>query len=180
MQEPIPVIETERLVLRPFTNQDAPQVHRHLASPDVAKTTLNLLYPYPPGAAETWIATHTEQARAGESLHWAIVRKDDDVLMGAIRLGIVAKYARGSLGYWLGVPFWNQGYMSEAATAVTIHALDTLSLHRVEAMCFPRNVASSRVMEKAGLQFEGVLRGYFRKGDVFEDVAMHARVARDD
>ncbi len=176
----IPIIETERLVLRPFTTEDAPQAHRLLAAPDVARTTLNLPYPYPDGLAQSWIATHAEQARAGESLHWAIVRKDDDMLMGAIRLGVVAKYARGGLGYWLGVAFWNQGYMSEAALAVTMQALDILSLHRVEAMCFPRNVASSRVMEKAGLELEGVLRGYFRKGEVFEDVAMYARVARDD
>ncbi|MEJ7900773.1 MAG: GNAT family N-acetyltransferase [Thermomicrobiales bacterium] len=176
MHESIPGIETERLELRPFTIDDAPQVHRLLAPPDVARTTLNLPYPYPPGAAETWIATHAEQACVGDNLHWAIARKQDDVLMGAIRLGIAVRHARGSLGYWLGVPFWNQGYMSEAALAVTNHALGTLSLHRVEAMCFPRNTASSRVMEKAGLQFEGVLWGYFRKGEVFEDVAIYARV----
>lgn len=176
MQESIPVIETERLVLRPFTIEDAPQVHRLMSPPDIAKTTLNLPYPYPDGAAKAWIATHAEQARSGGSLHWAIARKHDDVLIGAISLGVVVKHARGSLGYWLGVPFWNHGYMSEAALAVADHAIETLSLHRVEAMCFPRNDASRRVMEKAGLSFEGVLTGYVRKAGIFEDVAMYARV----
>lgn len=177
MQETIPVIETERLVLRPFTDQDAPQVHRLLGSPDIARTTLNLPYPYPDGAAGAWIATHAEQVEQGEGVNWAITHKEDDAIMGTISLGFAMKHARGSLGYWLGVPFWNHGYMSEAALAVTNYAIDNLSLHRVEAMCFPRNDASRRVMEKAGLSFEGVLTGYFRKAGIFEDVALYAKVA---
>lgn len=178
MQDSIPAIETERLVLRPFATDDAPQVHSLLNTPEVSQTTLNLPYPYPDGAAESWIATHAEKAARGDGLHWAIIRKGDDVLMGAIGLGIVGKHSRGSLGYWLGVSFWNQGYMSEAALAVTNHALGDVSLNRVEAMCFPRNDASRRVMEKAGLKFEGILRGYFKKAGTFEDVAIYARVAR--
>jgi RimJ/RimL family protein N-acetyltransferase len=94
--------------------------------------------------------------------------------MGAISIGLTKAHQRGELGYWLGVPFWNQGYTTEAARCVTAFGFAELGLHRVQATCLPRNVASSRVMEKAGLRYEGLLRGYFRKGETFEDVAMYA------
>jgi len=67
--------------------------------------------------------------------------------------------------------------MSEAATAVARRAFEVLALHRVESSCFPRNIASARVMAKAGLTYEGTLKEYVRKGEVFEDLAMYARVA---
>lgn len=172
----IPTIETARLRLRPFTFEDAPAVHELLATPEISETTLNVAHPYPEGAAEAWIAGHGDHARDGVVLNWAIVRVEDDVLMGTIGLGLSERHARGGLGYWLGVSFWNRGYMSEAAVAVTRHGFEALSLHRVEALCLPRNVASARVMEHAGLVYEGTLKGYVRKGEVFEDLAMYARV----
>jgi ribosomal-protein-alanine N-acetyltransferase len=66
--------------------------------------------------------------------------------------------------------------MTEAAVAVTKHGFEALNLHRVEAMVLPRNGASIRVVEKAGLAYEGTLRGYVRKGTVFEDVAIYGQV----
>lgn len=175
----IPTIETARLRLRPFTIEDASAVHELLARPEISETTLNVAFPYPEGAAESWIAGHEDHARDGVVLNWAIVRKADEVLIGTIGLGMSERHARGGLGYWLGVSFWNQGYMSEAAMAVTRHGFEELSLHRLEALCLPRNIASARVMELAGLVYEGTLKGYVRKGDVFEDLAMYARVASD-
>jgi RimJ/RimL family protein N-acetyltransferase len=97
--------------------------------------------------------------------------------LGAIALGLAPEHRCASLGNWLGVPSWNHGYMSEAARVVTEFALNTLPLHRVQALCFPRNVGSIRVLERAGLTFEGVLRGYVLKQGVPEDVAMYARLA---
>jgi RimJ/RimL family protein N-acetyltransferase len=173
----IPAIETVRLLLRPFTIENAPAVHGLLAEPEISETTLNVSYPYPEGAAEAWISSHEQQAEDDQAFHWAIVRNGDDLLIGAIGLGLDQRHARGSLGYWLGVPFWNLGYMSEAALAVTRHALESLSLHRVESSCFPRNSPSAKVMTNAGLTYEGTLKGYVRKGEVFEDLAMYALVA---
>jgi [ribosomal protein S5]-alanine N-acetyltransferase len=54
-----------------------------------------------------------------------------------------------------------------------------LGLHRIEAMCFPRNRASARVLEKAALRHEGLSRGYVRKGDTFADVLMYGVVRED-
>jgi RimJ/RimL family protein N-acetyltransferase len=167
-------------VLRAFTTADAPAVHALLSTPEISDTTLMIAYPYPEGAAESWIASHQEALDTGTDLTWAVTSRADGTLMGAIGLHVDQAHARGSMGYWLGIPYWNQRYMSEAATAVTNWALDTLGLHRVEAQCFTRNAASARVMEHAGLRYEGTMKGHVLKNGRFEDIAIYARLAASD
>lgn len=141
---------------------------------EVADTTLYIPHPYPAGAAEEWIATHEADAQAGTAYTWAIVRHSDAALLGAISLGVNRVHRRGDVGYWLGVPFWNQGFTTEAARTVLAFGFRSLDLHRVQAPIFPRNPASARVVEKVGMRHEGLLRGYFRKAGAFEDVRMYA------
>lgn len=173
----IPVLETGHLQLRAFVPSDAPTVQELAGAAEVAATTLNIAHPYPDGAAQSWIASVAERAERGDGYAWAIVDRSDATLMGAISVGVHHRHQRGEIGYWLGVPFWSRGYMTEAATAVVAHAFDVIGLHRVEAMILPRNRASIRVAEKAGLRHEGTLCGYIRKGSVFEDVAIYGRAA---
>jgi ribosomal-protein-alanine N-acetyltransferase len=170
----IPTLDTQRLHLRAFGLADALEVRRLAGDPAVAATTLNIPHPYPEGAAEAWIAAHEAHAAEGRSFSWAIVRQEDGALMGAIGLVLTPVHLRAEMGYWLGVPFWNQGYMTEAARRVIAFGFAQLGLHRLQAGAFPRNTGSWRVMEKAGMQREGVLRGYARKEAVFEDVAMYS------
>jgi [ribosomal protein S5]-alanine N-acetyltransferase len=170
----IPILETERLRLRPFTLDDAPDVRVLAGAPEVAATTLHIPHPYPAGAAEEWIGTHTEAAARGDGFAWAIERAEDRALLGGISLAVAAAHYRAEMGYWLGVPFWNQGSTTEAARRVVECGFKEFGLHRIQATCLPRNPASARVMQKAGMSYEGLLRGYVRKGDVFEDLAMYA------
>ncbi len=174
MGDVIPTLDTDRLRLRPFQRADAPAVQTLAGASEVATTTLNIPHPYPEGLAESWINGHRPAAAAGTRLTWAVMRPADAMLLGSITLSIVSVHLRAELGYWLGVPFWNQGYMTEAALRVTTFGFAECGLHRVEAGCFPRNPASARVLVKVGMQIEGVLRGYARKGEIFEDVAMYA------
>src|SRR5687768_1593520 len=102
-QTGVPPLETPRLVLRPFEPGDAPAVQQLAGDAAVAATTINIPHPYPDGAAEHWIAGHAAAAAAGRNLTWAIVRREGDVLMGAITLRLIPAHRRGDLGYWLGV-----------------------------------------------------------------------------
>jgi [ribosomal protein S5]-alanine N-acetyltransferase len=179
MASRLPVLTTERLLLRPFEPGDATVVRALAGHPDVARTTLNIPHPYPEGAAEAWIATHAGNAATGLGYTWAMVRHTDGLLMGSISLMVTAAHRRAEMGYWLGVPYWNQGYTTEAARRVVAFGLDEVGLHRVQATCLPRNVASARVMEKAGLRFEGLLRGYIQKQDRFEDIAIYGLVRHE-
>lgn len=174
----IPVLPTEsgRFTLRPFTPDDAPDVHEYLADPRIAETT-TIHYPYPEGAAESWIATHGPNAQAGTELVWAIATPEDDRAIGTISLRLTPRHSRAELGYWLAVLWWGQGVMSDAARTVVAYGFDTLGLHRIQARCLAYNIGSSRVMEKAGMTFEGVSRDFeFHKG-AFADMAMYAIIA---
>jgi RimJ/RimL family protein N-acetyltransferase len=175
----IPELTTDRLLLRPFVSEDAARVTELLQRPEIAATTLNIAHPYPEGAAASWIASHPGAADTGESFAWAICRRDDGLLMGAIGIHVDDRHRCGTIGYWLGVPYWNQGFTTEATRAVIDFGFEALLLHRIEATCLPHNTASARVMEKAGMSYEGTLRGRYRKDGVFLDAATYA-VIRDD
>jgi ribosomal-protein-alanine N-acetyltransferase len=172
----IPELMTERLRLRPFGLADAPEVARLVGDARVAATAVAIPHPYPAGAAEAWIATHEPDAAAGDALTWAVTDLESDTLYGAIALRLTQAHRRGEIGYWAGFPYWNRGFTTEAARRVVEHAFLTLDLHRVQAICLPENRGSARVMEKAGLRFEGTLRGYVLHGERFEHRAMYAIV----
>lgn len=175
----IPELRTERLRLRPFGLADAPDVARLVGDARVAATAVAIPHPYPYGAAEAWIATHEPDATERIALTWASADLESGTLYGAITLRLTPQHRRGEIGYWAGFPYWNRGYTSEAARRVVEHAFLTLDLHRVQAICLPENRGSARVMEKAGLRFEGTLRGYVLNGDVFEDRAMYGMIRSD-
>lgn len=179
MMTVIPHLTTDRLRLRAFDMTDAGRVHELLAVPDIANTTLNISHPYPEGAATTWIKGHEQAAVDGTSWTWAIARCQDDLLLGAIGMGVAMTHRRGTLGYWLGVPFWGQGYMSEAARRVVGFGFDDLGLHRIDAGCMSRNPASAKVMRRAGMVHEGTFRDYIIKNGSFENIDRYA-VIRDE
>ena len=175
----LPVLETERLRLRPFTLADAGRVRELAGVPEVASVTLNIPHPYPEGLAEEWIGSHAAAAAAGDVYTFAIEGRDEGALMGAIGLVVAARHDRADLGYWLGTPYWNRGYMSEAARRAIAFGFESAGLNRIQATHLPRNPASGRVMQKAGMSCEGTLREFVRKGDAYEDVTMYAILRAD-
>src|SRR6478672_8384512 len=136
-------LATERLLLRPFTLDDAPAVQRLVAAYEIAEHTLLIPHPYPEGAAAEWIS---KLGTRPDNHVFAIVLGDD--VVGAIGLEVQPERGRGEIGYWIGVPYWGRGYMTEAVRAVLGWAFESLRLHRVFAMHFTRNHASGRVMQK--------------------------------
>lgn len=166
-----PVLMTDRLLLRPFTLKDAPVVRRLAGDYEVASRTLDIPYPYPDGAAEAWIATHKSEFRKGKSAVYAVTRIREGDLVGAVGLvAIDRRHGRAELGYWVGRPYWDRGYATEAARAVIECGFSALGLHRVYAMHLSRNPASGRVMEKCGMVHEAHLREHGRRGEVYEDI----------
>ncbi|MHB0964366.1 MAG: GNAT family N-acetyltransferase [Gemmatimonadaceae bacterium] len=167
----LPTLSTERLELRPFLLSDAKNVQLLAGDREVADTTLAIPHPYLDGMAESWIVTHEGAWTRHESATLAITEADAG-LVGAISLRIELPQRRAELGYWIGVPYWGRGYATEAARAMIEFGFRRLSLHRIYAHHFARNPASGRVMEKAGMQHEGTLRGHFFRWGAPEDVAV--------
>jgi RimJ/RimL family protein N-acetyltransferase len=171
----MPELFTKRLKLRPFRIADGPNVERLAGDRKVADTTLNIPHPYPEGGGALWIATHADGWNRGERLTLAICsRNDPDELLGAISLHISPEHLHGEIGYWLSTNSWGKGYTTEATNALVEYAFTTLKLHRVYGRHFTRNTASGRVMQKVGMQLEGINRDAFVKGSGFEDVAMYS------
>jgi RimJ/RimL family protein N-acetyltransferase len=166
-------LQTARLLLRPFVLADAPDVQRLAGERDVADTTFNIPHPYLDGMAEQWIVTHRELFGRGELANFAIVLRTTDTLVGAIGLRINALDRNAELGYWIGRPFWNMGYGTEAARAVVAYGLGPLGLRRIHARHLARNPSSGRVMQKVGMRPEGCLRQHVMKWGVLEDLVLY-------
>jgi len=168
-----PTMETKRLKLRPFTLDDAYEVQRLAGNKDIASTTLNIPHPYEDGMAEHWIGTHKENLEKGEEVVFAIVHREQGLLIGSIGLKINKRDESAELGYWIGRPYWNRDYCTEACQAVLIYGFQNLGLNRIYAYHFKRNPASGRVMQKTGMVYEGYLRQHVKKWGKFEDVVFY-------
>lgn len=164
-----PPLLTERLLLRSLTLEDATDVQRLVGDRDIALMTVAIPHPYEDGMAEEWIRTSSERFEKDEVLNFAITLQTDRNLIGAIGLELEPEHQRGELGYWIGKPYWNHGYATEAAQAVVAYGFKVLKLNRIYAFHFTRNPASGRVLEKIGMRCEGCRRQHIKKWGNFED-----------
>jgi len=167
-----PVLETPRLVLRPFTMDDVPEVTRLAGDPLIADTTANIPHPYEVKHAVEWIGTHEERFAKGTLFNAAIAGRDDGTLYGAVGLEIHPPHDHAEIGYWVGVPYWGRGYATEASGALLAWAFGERRLHRVIGRHVARNPASGRVMEKLGMRREGVMREHWRYCDGYDDIVI--------
>lgn len=169
-----PSIQTSRLFLRAFEPDDAQAVQQLANNPAIASNTRSLPYPYNEKMARDWINSHREKFMAGEQINFAITHLEEAYFIGAIGLQLQMEHKRAELGYWLGEPYWNNGYCTEAAQATIRFGFEHLNLNRIYAQTFKDNKASERILQKAGMQYEGYLRQHIRKMDQYEDVIMYA------
>ncbi len=174
---PQPEIVDGRLLLRRMTSVDAPQVFRLINDREIASNTRSIPYPYPEPQASEWIESHADLWDQGKSAIFGICLVSDSTgqpeLCGAIGLEINSEFEHAELGYWIGREFWNQGICGEAARILVDFGFEHLNLHRIHAHHLTRNPASGRVLEKAGMKFEGTLRHHIKKWGVFEDIAWY-------
>ena len=176
---PRPVLETARLVLRPYRLADAADLQRLAGDRRIAATTATIPHPYPDGEAEAFIGAHEARWRDGTHLTCAVTARGVDTLVGAVGLVFAAEHARAELGYWIAVPVWGRGYATEASEALCEYGFTTLGLHRIEARHVAGNPASGAVMRKLGMQQEGVLRGHKAKWDTLHDLVVCGVLAEE-
>ncbi|NLP47365.1 MAG: GNAT family N-acetyltransferase [Clostridiales bacterium] len=151
------VIKTERLILRPFRLDDAYKMHHNWAKdPEV---TRYLTWQAHKNINETarilgaWLAAYT----ADNYYHWAIEHKGEPI--GGISLADISdRDGNAKIGYCLGRAYWNKGFMSEALEAVLDFLFSRVSFKKLSAFHDIENPASGRVLEKAGMKQEGILR----------------------
>jgi len=164
------VLETLRLILRPWEESDIPELVPLIGAREVAATTLRIPHPYREEHAREFIRTEPKQNEQRLSIRL----RSDGKLCGGVGLHPNPGYQHAELGYWLGVPFWGQGYATEAAGAVVRYGFDEIQLHRIFASHFEGNVASTRVLQKLGMRHEGCLRQHILKWGKFIDLQLYA------
>lgn len=169
---PIEWLTTKRLTLRRPLPKDAADVQRLAGDWEVARTLARVPHPYEDGIAERWIESVRNGFETGESYMFAIERRRDARFLGVIGL------ERGDngddmLGYWLGRPYWRQGYMSEAAARVLRFGFEECNMTRVVATALPTNLASMAVLTKLGMIVQGrAIRDFPARGERLEVVLL--------
>src|SRR5215212_7088077 len=175
--EPYPTLRTERLVLREFTPEDAPELHRLAHAGEVARMMLHHPHSYEEGTAEQWISGLRPMFEVGYGTTSALVLRKGGALVGTISLytrapdgtAVLGEEGTGLLGFWLGVPYWNRGYATEAVAEVVRYGFEERSLRRIRANHFGSNEASGRVLRKVGMSHVGTRPNYYEKWSNAED-----------
>ncbi|MDD1706578.1 MAG: GNAT family N-acetyltransferase [Methanoregulaceae archaeon] len=174
MDDPEPELLTRRLHLRLPRQEDAHEITRLAGDPEISANTLEIPYPYNERMARDWISEVDQKRDQRSELVFIIANRTSGEIIGAVGLmSLDQEHSRGKIGYWIGRPFWNRGYATEAVCAVLDYSFRVLNLRRVYAFYLTRNKASGRVMDKCGMRYEGVLRQHIKKNGNFEDVAIH-------
>ena len=176
------VLETERLLLRPWKESDAEEAFAHwMHDPEVTK--------YLTWTPHTDVSfTHVllraweKQSKASDCYHWAIVLKEGNILIGDVMVDHADGYQEsGSVGYCLGKAWWGKGFMTEALSEVLRYCFEEVGFYRINGSHAAKNIGSSRVMEKCGLRYEGTRRKYFRMLSTGEWVDIVVRgILRED
>ena len=172
-------LRTARLLLRSIESDDVRAIVRLAGAKEIAATTLNIPHPYAEEDARSFLTKASEDFRAGRSVSFAIAITPGREVCGAVGLNIADAHQRAELGYWIGVPFWGQGFATEAAGATVAFGFQMLRLHRIHAHHFSGNTASQRVLEKIGMRHEGRSREHIRKWNRFVDLENYGLLAEE-
>jgi len=152
---PPDVIETDRLIMRKPVPEDAPVIFEtYVRDPEV---TRYLTWSPDQSLEDTraFIERTLQTWERKTAYAWAITLKESGAVIGMIDVRIET---HANLGYVLARPYWNKGYMTECVRAIADWALAQEEICRVWAVCDVENAASARVLEKAGMEREGILR----------------------
>ncbi len=167
-------LRTDRLILRPPSEDDAHAIAKLCGDFEIARTTSSIPHPYTLDHAIGFIEFCRSEREHGTAANFAITRADTGELLGMIGLIVDAPNERGELGYWIGRAFWNQGFATEGARAMVDYGFETLGLRRIHAGYFAGNEASGVVQRKLGFEREGVQRRHIVRFGEAHDLEMYA------
>jgi RimJ/RimL family protein N-acetyltransferase len=168
-----PTLTTERLILGPLSEQDIPKIIAYAGNKKVASTTLNIPHPYGEKDAVFWIDSARKGWADKTQYTFAIRTKLDKAFIGGIGLKVNQRFERAAAGYWIAELFWNQGYTTEALSALLKFGFETLQLNKIYATHLVENLASGKVMLKNGMLKEGELKEHLKKDGIFQTLLQY-------
>lgn len=174
-----PVIETERLILRQVTNEDASNLLKYLSNKDVIKHIgLEPFNSIDDALDEiSWYQSILEKKTG---IRWGIALKDKGEVIGSCGfLNLASKHYRSEIGIELSKEYWGKGIASEAFEAVIGYGFEQMNLQRIEALIEPLNLPSQRLAERQGFIREGLLRSYEYTVGKFDDLFIYSFLKQD-
>jgi ribosomal-protein-alanine N-acetyltransferase len=175
----LPELETARLCLRRLTYDDAEDMFAYASDPEVTKHLMWL----PSKSVEEsleFIMSAIERYRKRQPAPWGMELKTEGKIIGTcdyIHWWPVHK--RAEIGYAMSRLYWGMGLMTEAVQEIIDYGFKVKDLNRIQAMCEIPNIGSARVMEKAGMSYEGILREYMIQHGEFRDMKLYAITRKD-
>lgn len=166
--------ETDRLIIRRLTPEDALEYFEIASSPIVSAETI---WNRHQTLEDTigYLRRVSDRIERKEEIHWGIIYKDTDKLVGRTGLIMIdSEHEKAELGYVISNQYWNQGIATEATYPILEYAFNEVGFNRIEARCRTNNVGSYRVMEKLGFVFEGVLRKQLKIKGKFMDQKLYS------
>jgi ribosomal-protein-alanine N-acetyltransferase len=175
-------VEGEGVFLRP------PRTGDYAEWRELRATSRDFLQPWEPtwpaddlsrAAFRRRLVAYARDREAGAAYPFFVFRSRDGALTGGITLSNIRRGVAqmGSVGYWCGRPFVRQGQTLGAVRALTLFAVRSLALHRLEAACLPQNEPSRRLLNRAGFQEEGLAQAYLKINGVWRDHVLFGLVS---
>ena len=175
----MPTLETNRLILRRITMKDAGDIFEYSKDPEVAR---HVLWDAQKtiGEAKDYCRFMARRYRLDQPSSWGIIDKTTRRLVGTIGyMDYNEEHGSVEVGYSLARWMWNSGYMTEALRRVIEYTFEAMDINRIEAQHELTNPSSGRVLEKCGMQKEGILRQRLYNKGKYVDVALYAIVHSD-
>ncbi len=169
------IVIGKNLILRPLRKGDEFSLAKNINDKIIAKNTSRTPYPYKLKDGKKWVAKVLKQYKIRKPAQLSLAIDFKGEVVGGIGLSTIEGH-QASVGYWLAKPFRGQGITTRALKRITNYGFNQLKLKRIYAKTFLFNPASSRVLEKAGFKFEGVLKKDTKKGKKYLDVNLFAKV----
>lgn len=175
----LPTLETERLLLRKMTLDDAPDMFEYASDREVTRYTSWHAHMSLNDTLD-FIKATLQKYESGKVSSWGIIYKENNKFIGACGfLSWVPQIYRAEIGYVLSNKYWNMGIMTEAMKAVISFGFEKMELNRIEAVCKPENAASERLLQKLGMSFEGIPREYVLLKGSYHDIKMYSLLKKE-
>ena len=174
-----PILETDRLLLRKLKSSDVEAIYAYGSDPAVSEF---VTWPTHQTIEDTqqFLDIILSLYENNQAVFWGIELKEEKRLIGTINfVSWQQNHHVGEIGYVLAQQHWHKGYMTEAAEQVIQFGFEQMELERIQAKCDVENSGSERVMQKAGMSFEGTLRKLLYIKGKQRDVKMYAITKSD-
>ena len=173
-------LQSPHLLLRDFVAEDWREVYAYSSLPEACR-----FQPWGPNTAEEARVHVQGRIKAADvkprmAFHLAVVFPQTGTVIGESGLDIHSQsFRNGEISYIIHPEYWGHGFATEVASTLLSFGFTTLNLHRIFATCDPRNVASERVLQKLGMQYEGRMRENMLLRDGWRDSVLYSLLEQE-